>query len=68
MRCNCGLVQRPGLLCGLAAHSCKLGKTHAGASTGAVGSGDELLALRELLVKAREATVKLQAERDAVRQ
>lgn len=63
-------MQRPGLLGGLAAHSCTLGHvfTHAGASTGAVGSGDELLALRELLVKAREATVRLQAERDAVRQ
>jgi hypothetical protein len=39
----------------------------AGVSGGGHGNAEELTALRDLLVKAREETVKLQGERDVVR-
>lgn len=38
----------------------------AGAAAGGAANTDSLLALKEVLLKAREETVKLQAERDSV--
>jgi hypothetical protein len=41
------------------------GRIAAGAA-GGISNGDSLLALKEVLLRAREETVKLQAQRDAV--